>query len=245
MKKVLLIVLAVVVVGTGVLAWRVLANLDAIVAALIESEGSKALGTQVSVSGVEIDLRGGAAAIAGLTVANPGGWTAPNAFELDRVSVDIDLASLKTDVIVLSEIDIDETRVAYEMRANGTNNLQELLSGMDSGAEEGEAPAEESEGGDILLRIDSLQFEGLKATARVEDPREPGTMKEEQLTLPALDMTSVGGSAGSPPQKIAAEIGGQMAREVIEAAAKKGITQLIKDEAGKLGGKLTDMFRKE
>ncbi|MEE4279236.1 MAG: AsmA family protein [Halieaceae bacterium] len=245
MKKAILIVLAIVVIGAGLITWRVLANLDAIVASLIESEGSKALGTQVSVTGVEIDLRGGAAAIAGLTVANPAGWTAANAFELDRVSVDIDLASLKTPVIVLSEVDIDAARVAYEMRANGKNNLQELLSGMQSGSEEDEAPAEDQPASDIRLRIDSLEFEGLTATARVEDPRNPGEIKEEQLSLPPLAMSAVGGSAGAPPQKIAAQISGQMAREVIEAAAKKGFTDLIREEAGKLGEKLSDMFRKE
>jgi hypothetical protein len=177
-------------------------------------------------------------------VANPPGWTAPYAFELDRVAVNIDLASLKTPVIVLTEVDIDAADVAYEMRANGENNLKQLLDGIDSGAEEPAAPEKESTGGEVLLRIDSLQFEGLTATARVEDPREPGTIKEEQLTLPALDMAAVGGPAGSPPQKIAAQIGGQMAREVIEATAKKGLTDLIKDEAGKLGDKITDMFNK-
>lgn len=243
MKKALLIAVAILLVGAGLIVWRVLANLDAIVASLIESEGSKALGTSVAVSGVDIDLRGGGAAIAGLTVANPPGWTAPNAFELDRVAVDIDLASLKTPVIVLREIDIAETRVAYEMRANGANNLQELLDGIESGTET--APEEKEAGGsDMLLRIDSLKFAGLKATARVEDPREPGTVKEEQLTLPALDMTQVGGEGGAPPQTIAAQIGGQMAREVIGAAAKKGLTELLKDEAGKLGEKITDMFKR-
>jgi uncharacterized protein involved in outer membrane biogenesis len=244
MKKVFLIALVVIVVGAGAIAWRVLSNLDTIVASLIESEGSKALGTQVSVSGVEIDLRGGAAAIAGLTVANPPGWTAPNAFELDRVSVDIDLSSLRSPVIVLSEVDIDEARIAYEMRATGANNLQELLAGIESGPADDTEPTDESPGRDILLRIDSLEFEGLRATARVEDPRSPGEIKEEQLTLPELDMTAVGGSAGSPPQQIAAAIAREMAQEVIEAAARKGITDLIKKEAGKLGEKLTDMFKR-
>jgi uncharacterized protein involved in outer membrane biogenesis len=245
MKKILLIVLAVVVLAAGVVAWRVLSNLDAIVASLIEREGTRALGTQVSVSGVEIDLRAGAAAIAGLTVANPPGWTATNAFELDRVSVDIDLASLKTAVIVLSEVDIDEARVAYEMRANGSNNLQQLIAGMDAGAGDTEAAPEDSSGSDILLRIDALEFEGLTASARVEDPRKPGEIKEEQLQLPALDMTGVGGAAGSPPQKIAAEIGEQMAREVIGAAAKKGLSRIVREEAGKLGEKLSDMLKRD
>jgi len=244
MKKVFLIVLAVVIVGAGAIAWRVLSNLDAIVASLIESEGSKAMGTPVSVSGVEIDLRGGAAVIAGLNVANPPGWTAPNAFELDRVSVDIDLSSLKTPVIVLSEVDIDEVRIAYEMRANGANNLQDLLGGIESGSADDAGPTGDSGGSDILLRIDSLEFEGLKAAARIEDPRSPGEIKEQQLTLPELDMTGVGGSAGAPPQQVAAAIGREMAREVIEATAKKGISDLLQEEAGKLGEKLSDMFKK-
>ena len=67
MNKELLItfvVLGLVVLGVG---WYFFSNLDSIVAGVIETEGSKVTGTQVSVSGAEISAQEGRGTISGLT----------------------------------------------------------------------------------------------------------------------------------------------------------------------------------
>ena len=235
MKKVLWIFLALLVIG-GLLIWRVVANLDAIVAGLIEDAGSSALGTQVAVSGVELNLGEGRATIAGLTVANPDGWTAANAFELDRISVALDLQSLNAPVLVIRDVDIDTSRVAYELRADGSNNLQDLLDGIETSepTEPEAAPSESS----LLLRIDQLAFDGLEMSVTAESPEAEGGVQEQQLALPALNMSNVGGTEGAPPEAIAKAIGTEMAGAVLAAAAREGVNRLIEKEKEKLGEKI-------
>lgn len=237
MKKVLWVLLALLILG-GILIWRVVANLDAIVAGLIEDAGSSALGTEVAVSDVELNLGEGRATIAGLTIANPDGWTAANAFELDRISVALDLQSLNSPVLVIKDVDIDSSRVAYELRADGSNNLQELLEGMESPeqAEQEPAPAES----DLLLRIDQLSFDGLAMSVTAESPEAEGDVTEQQINLPALNMSNVGGAQGAPPDAIASAIADQMVSEMIEAAAREGVNQLIEKEKEKLGEKISE-----
>lgn len=237
MKKVLWVLLALLIV-IAILIWRVVANLDTLVAGLIEGAGSNALGTEVVVNGVELNLGEGRATIAGMTIANPEGWTAAHAFELDRISIALDLQSVNAAVLVIKDVDIDTSRVTYELRADGSNNLQELLEGMKTPeqAEQDPAPAES----DLLLRIDQLAFEGLEMSVTAESPDPEGGVTEQQLTLPALNMTNVGGTQGAPPGAIASAVASEMVSEMLEAAAREGVNRLIEREKEKLGEKISD-----
>ena len=83
-------IVAVVVIAAVIYVWS---SLDSIVAAAIEKYGSQATQTSVSVSGVKLELTQGRAAISGLTVANPSGFSTPTVFSLggilsDRCRVD-------------------------------------------------------------------------------------------------------------------------------------------------------------
>ena len=74
MKKALLALLVIGVVGIGYGAYRLTASLDSIVKAAIEEHGSKATGTRVEVAGVHIELKEGSATVTGLVVTNPDGF---------------------------------------------------------------------------------------------------------------------------------------------------------------------------
>jgi len=74
MKKVL-IALGVVVVLIGGGLVLLLSNLDGLVKTAIETYGSEAVGSQVSVGSVELNLTEGSAAIYDFSVANPPGFS--------------------------------------------------------------------------------------------------------------------------------------------------------------------------
>ena len=241
MKKVLWVLLALVLIA-GILIWRVIANLDGIVAGIIEDAGSQALGTTVSVDALELKLTEGSATIGGLTVANPDGWEAANAFELDSITVAIDINSLSEAApLVLRTVNIGESRVAYEMKADGSNNLQDLLSGIESGSGE-EAPAD-SAGQPMLMRIDTLSFAGMDVAVTAESPEAEGGVQEQNIRIPSLQMSQVGGPNGGTPTAIAGAIGKQMTSEILEAAAKEGVNRLIEKEKEKLGERLMDKLK--
>lgn len=237
MKKVLWAIAALLLVG-GIILWRVIANLDVFVAGLIEDSGTRALGTEVSVTGVQIDLRGARATVSGLTIANPAGWTAPYAFELDRISVALDLQSLNSPVLVLKGVNVDASKVALEIRADGSSNLQTLLDGIDSPAEQAPAPGE---GDDPLrVRIDELTVGGITLDVAVESPEPGGGVDRREIGLPPIELYRVGGPEGAPPQTIAAAIGAEMIAVVLEEAAREGISRFLERKKDDLQERLSE-----
>ena len=91
MKKTVLIILGAAVLMLAAVIWQVVANLDSIVAGAIEDVGTRTLKTEVTVSGVSIDLKGGKARIAGMTIANPEGYSNANLLEMEGIDIDLDL----------------------------------------------------------------------------------------------------------------------------------------------------------
>ena len=220
-KKILWVVLALVVI-LGILVWRVFANLDAIVASIIETEGSKALGTEVAVSGVTLDLTSGKAGISGLTIANPDGFSGGDAFALDSIEVQIDIASLQTDVFVIDSVNIGGSSIAYELKADGSNNFQALMDGMSSGGD--------SSGGDsgpgTKLIIDKLNFAGSNITVTSEMEG----VENQDVNLPGFNMSGVGRPNGATSGEVAKAVAGELTGAVIAAAAKAGLQKKLEEE---------------
>jgi len=222
-KKVLISVGSVVLVF-AIIIWRLAVNLDGIVAGVIERVGTDVLKTEVKVSGMVIDLREGKAAIAGLTIANPDGYSRSNLFEMEGIEVDIAINSLGKKVLVIESIQIENPQILYEGDEGGSSNLQTLLNniGSDSSATE----TVESE--DLMIIIDRLEFSGglVKATS----PVKPGQVAN--IKLPAVSMTGIGKKHGGVTADVAAEkIMRKLVDEIIRAVAKAEVNKLIEEKA--------------
>lgn len=136
-KKVLLsLVLVVVIVFAGAFYY-----IDSIVKSGIEIVGSEVLGTDVSVSSVSISPLSGSGTISGLTIQNPEGFTADNIMQLGEVTVSLNLSSLLSDVIEITEISVIEPVITYETKIT-TDNIRALLANLPSTAESGTASEE-------------------------------------------------------------------------------------------------------
>ncbi len=232
MKKNILIILGIVVLVLAILVWRVAANLDGIVADTIENVGSDVLKTKVSVSGVSIDLKAGKAVIAGLTVANPEGWSRANLFELAGIGVDLDLASMSQDVLVIESIKVENPKVVLEGNANGGSNMQTLLNNIDSGPSDSAsgAPGEQTK-----MVIESFVFSGghVKASTALK----PGEVME--IDLPTVKITGIGSTQGGVTADVVAkEITGKLVTAVIKSAAKEGLNKVIEKKAKGLWDKI-------
>lgn len=115
--------------------------IDSIVKSGIETVGSKVLGTGVSVSSVSISPLSGSGTIRGLIIENPEGFTADNIMQLGEVSVSLNLASLMSDVIEITEISVIEPVITYETKIT-TDNIRALLANLPSTAASGTANQE-------------------------------------------------------------------------------------------------------
>lgn len=223
MKK-SLIVVGVIVLVLAVIIWQVAANLDGIVEGVIEDTGSEVLKTDVSVSGVAIDLKAGTAAIAGLTIANPDGYSPANLFEMHGIEVGLDLGSIGKDVLVINSIVIRDPKVNYEGDKTGGSNMQTLLNNIGSGSEE-ETTSEEGEGTKLI--INRFEFTGgkVKATSKLKPD------EEVDLELPAVKMSNIGKAQGGvTADVIAEEIANELVGAVIQAAAKSSVSKVIEEK---------------
>lgn len=234
MKKALLVILVLLLI-VGFVVFRVWSNLDSIVAGIIEESGSQALKTPVTVAQVDIGLADGKAAVNGLAIANPAGFTPAELISLDSIAVDLDLESLGGEVFILETVAIGAASIFYEINGDGASNMQALLDSVGSDSE----PQSQS----VKLIIQELKFDG----AKVQVKSQVGPIKEQEIELPGFTLRDLGkAQGGATPEEIAAEISERIAKDVISAAARAGVENLIDSQKDKLkeklGGKLKNIL---
>ena len=242
MKKILIGVLGLVVVAS--LAFFVLVgNLDKILKGAIESIGSELLGVPVTVSSVKLDLKSGTGQISGFTIANPQGYTAKNAFEMNAIRLGVDIGSLGTQPIVISELNIQSPKVELEAREDGSSNLQTLLNNIEKNSAQADKKAAEQQpetegvekGEPLRMSFNKLAITGVTVNAIVPS-QEP-----EQVVIPDIVMENAGGASGLTPAEVGSLIIGDIIGQSLKSALEKKFTEKV-NEAAK--GLVEDIKRK-
>lgn len=211
-KIIIFIVLAVILAMAGTITY-VLTNLDSIVKAAIEKYGSEATNTAVRVSSVKIKLGSGEGSVLGLTVANPSGFSSPSVMTLDNISVRIAVNSITSTPVVIDNILISGPEVFYEMKEDGTSNVDILKKNLaSSGPAKEEHPKKSAKGKETRLRIKKLVFEKGKVHVRVAKLLD----KPYIVELPRLELTDIGKQNGATPE----EIGRAVISALMEEASK-------------------------
>jgi hypothetical protein len=233
MKKIFFIVGVGVVVLIVIAAFLLLSNLNSLVAGAIEKHGSEVTQTDVGVSGVEISIRDARGSIKGLRIASPDGFNARDAFRLDDITVDIDIKSVRQDVIVIEEIRIRAPVVNAEITKTGTSNIDELRKRIREYT--AGATGKGGESGEQATRIRIARFVFEKGRIEV-DPTALG-LDRRTVVLPEIRLNDVGGANGAPPDEIAKIILAAVAKKVTSEIAGSELDRLIKE---KLGDSITD-----
>jgi len=225
MNRKVLIAIGGVVLVLVVFIWQVVANLDSIVARVVEDVGSDVLKTEVKVSGMAISLKEGKVGIAGLTVANPEGWSSAKVIEMEGIEVTLDIASLNQDVLVIKSIRILQPLIVFESDAAGGSNMQTLLDNMNSeSAESTTSEGETSESEEMLLIIDQLNFSG--GLVKISSEAKPGEVID--LSLPAIKMSDIGRKKGGITPEMAIEKASKkLIEKIISAAAKAQMKKAV------------------
>jgi len=236
MKKLLIavVVLLLVLGGALLFAWS---SLDGIVKTAIETYGSRATKTQVSVASVKIKLEDGAGAITGLDVGNPSGFTDAHIFRLGSISTKIDTSSVSGNPIVIDELIISAPQVFYEIDKTGASNVDALKRNLASSAQAGKKSAEkEAAGGDEMkMIIRSLVVEGGKAGMRIAALGD----KQQSVSLPRIVLTDVGKkSGGATALEVAQVLSNAMLKNVQAAVGRAGVQQYLGKSVGQLKQKL-------
>lgn len=232
MKK-FLIAAAVIIVVIVVVALFMLSRLDSFVAKAIEKHGSNVTQTSVRVSGVDISLREGRGSIKGLKVASPDGFDARTAFELDDITIDIVIKSVRKDPVVIDEIRIQAPVVNAEITKTGVSNIDELRKRVQAYSARTAGAGGESDGRTKRIRIERFVLE----KGRVEVDASALGLEKRTIALPEIQLDDVGGTNGAPPDEIGRIILAAIAGKVTSEIAGSEVDRLIKE---KLGGSLGD-----
>lgn len=132
MKKALIVGGGVVVGLISAAAITVYLALGNIVASAVEKHGSALLGTPVTVERVEVALFDGYLSVHGLKVKNPRGFKAETIFSLAEIVVEVDLATVREDLIIVKRLSLIEPHIFLELEVPEGSNLATLGRNVDA-----------------------------------------------------------------------------------------------------------------
>jgi uncharacterized protein involved in outer membrane biogenesis len=230
MKKILIGVAAVVVVIV-VAVVLLLGNIDKIVKGALEGVGSELLGVPVTVAAVEINLKSGSGQISGLTITNPPGYTAQNAFQMDMIRLSLNLGSLGKQPLVIDELNIKSPVVELEAKKDGSSNLQTLLDNIDKNSAKADKKAAEQQpdteatpkGEPMRISFGKLAITGV--TVNVIAPEQ----KPEKVVIPDIVEENVGEETGLTPGEVGNLIIGKIITSSLANTIQKGVTKKLGD----------------
>lgn len=225
MKKAIFIGLLLLIIAIAGGVYYVLSNLDSLVKAAIEKFGSEAVKTSVTVDSVNIKLEKGSAAINGLVIGNPAGFSFPSAFSLGEIGVDLDLDKISQENIAIKQINVLAPEVFYEINKERKGNLNVLKSNLSSGASgssSSTSTSTESTGGKpVQLEIGKFVFKDAALKAKIA----PLNDKEYNLKLPPLVLSNLKGT----PEQISRQVLNQLIDHAKKEIKRKGLDQELEE----------------
>lgn len=210
----LALVLAVVIGG----AWWLHSSLDSVVASAIRSYGPQITGVSVHLDSVKIQPVDGAAALHGLQLGNPKGFKTDRALSVGQVSMQLDMASVTSDVVVIKDITIEQPEVTYEY-ASGGSNLDVIQRNVDAFVAQAVGKDTAPKGKEKKLIIEKLTMRGAHANVSAD------MLKGKSMTvpLPDLHMADIGKKSGGVTPA-------EATRQIVSALtenAKKAVTPTL------------------
>lgn len=211
-------------VVAGVLAggaWWLYRSLDQMVAGAIRTYGPEITGVPVQLGSVKIQPADGVATLHALELGNPGNFKTPRALTAGTVSLQLDVASLTKDVVLIEEVVIEQPKVTYEYAAGGSNldviqrHVQAYVAEKSADQASGKGMGTGT-GKPKKLVINHFYIKG--ARALVSAPALNG--KTATLVLPDIHLVDIGKkTGGATPAEVTQQVVGALAQSATRAVA--------------------------
>jgi uncharacterized protein involved in outer membrane biogenesis len=165
--------------------------LGSIVKAAVNKFGPTITQTKVELKGANLSPLSGKGTLSGLSVANPPGWSAGNAFYLGTVHVDMQPFSIFGDHIVINEILIDQPEFTYDTKVV-SSNISDLLKNIEQsmGGENGGNQPKAKNGKPLKLEVKHFVLRNGRVTLGV------GAAPGVTMPMPPVELTNVGTNEG-------------------------------------------------
>jgi hypothetical protein len=243
-------------------AWYILSGAGDFIRAQIEQQGSKYLGTTVSVLNVDLTPTEARMTISNLDIQNPQGFSNEQAFNIDAIT--LDLGEVFNEPYVVQTVNIDAPEILYEVDKDGQGNLIVIKNNLAANLPKtkSESKPTSQDAANPLVIVENITVSNVRLKFNFEQ-LPTGDLnidtKAYEITLPTFNAGAIGQPNGLPADQVGVAVVSAMLDNVIAAAkseakkrlaeeAKKKVKEKLDAEKGKLlekaGDKLKGLFNR-
>ncbi|NCC23229.1 MAG: hypothetical protein EOM26_12350 [Alphaproteobacteria bacterium] len=208
----------IVFVGVVLVAVTVFLNLSTFSKVAVERIASNALGVPVTIEDMVVDLDEMSITVSGLAVANPPGFSSPNAVEVGNMAIFAE--SLSPEKVIFNDIQVTDAVVFLDV-SETTTNLSVLRENVGVRQSQAAEPADTSKPQTRVV-VNHLVVSGAKlvpsATMAPEGSLQP-------VELPEFSGSIGRESGGVAPENAIAEVGEIVLRAASRRAVSSGLVQ--------------------
>jgi hypothetical protein len=217
----ILVLLAALLIAGGL--FYLASNLGTLITRAVNEHSERVVGVPMQVGKVDISLLDGRASLSNFNIPNPAGFSSANSFELKQVIVQLDLESLRSDVIVIENITVNGAAVLAE-ELNSRINLKVLKDNLKQGGDGASASQTTEATQSELPKIAIAYFEFSDASARVTS----GHFAEQQVAIPSVVLENIGTAKdGITLDNAADAIFQPLLARIIEEVQRQALNQSI------------------
>jgi len=226
-KKIALGVLAFVIVGIAAAVWFASTQGNQVVAGAIETYGSAAAGTKVTVGNVALSPTQGRGDVNGLTIGNPPGYSSEYFLKIDDITLVLDLSSLSGRVPIVKEVLVDAAHLNAEQHGQATNlsDLEHKISAPSTVAKPATAPKDQ---GRII--IDRFRLTHGRVTLTSDLLSHPEELELADIAVDGIGRTSGGVTYEQAAEAVLAPIL-RATKNAVDARLRKAAESSARDKA--------------
>lgn len=234
MKKSLLALAALLVLLIAGGAFWLHGNLDGLVQSAISKYGTAMTGATVKVSAVKLKAADGHGTLRGLLVGNPAGFKTPYAVKADTIELEVDVASLTKDVVLVKKIAVMAPEVIYEKGDALTNvdaiqrNIAQYL-----------GPSTNTGPGKKLI-VQEFVVRGAKAQVSAS------FLNGQTVTvaLPDITLRDLGKAKGGiTPGELGLEVANAVEKRLLSSVNMGALAKSVGSALDKAGNAIKDIFK--
>jgi uncharacterized protein involved in outer membrane biogenesis len=231
--KITIALLAAILLAAGVAYW-LHNNVDRLIQQTIETQGSQMTGAPVRVGAVKISALDGRGELSNLVIGNPPGFKSLYALKVERVLVEIDIATLTKDVVTIKRIEVAAPDVIYEKGATATNFdviQKNIATAVGSSTDK-------KGGKKIIVDHFSLRDANAKVSAAFMNGKTLG------VSLPDITLNHIGQQKnGIPPDEFGQIVAGALKHKLTGAYSFERALSATGEVLGKAGNAVKDLFK--
>jgi hypothetical protein len=233
MKKLAIALLVLAAIAGAVLFW-LSGNLDGLIRSAVASYGNAMTKAEVNVGAVKIAPADGKGTISDLLIGNPPGFKTAHAMKVGRIDLEVDVASVPKDVIVIRRIAIHAPDVIYE-KGDAMTNFDAIQKNIASYV----GPSDSKKDGKKLI-VEELTIRDAKAQASAAFL----AGKTVSVPLPDITLKNLGkAKGGMTPGELGQEVAGALKAKLTGAVSFDRLMKSTGEVLESAGSKVKGLFK--